>query len=128
MLCDQGYVLHICCGPQGVGGEGEKGTAEAVGKGKDHRDRSGEVLEGGPGVARRRPAPPRKSTRAIAVILPNNQDVELDWSKYRVSVRDVEQLTGYTFFRDLPAATAEAIKQDVDQVRVAVPKSKKGRS
>ena len=35
--------------------------------------------------------------RLIAVVMPNDETVGNDWTKYRRSVRDVEKLTGYTF-------------------------------
>jgi endonuclease G len=69
-------------------------------------------------------AEPRKNTRAIAVIMPNDQSVGYDWTKYRVSVREVEKLTGFTFFPKIPAEVSAEIKKDVDTVKVKVPKSK----
>jgi Nuclease A inhibitor-like protein/DNA/RNA non-specific endonuclease len=47
-------------------------------------------------------AEPRKNTRVIAVILPNNQTLDFNWAKYRVTARAVEELTGYRFFRMCP--------------------------
>ena len=38
------------------------------------------------------------TTRTIAIIMPYIQVIGHDWPKYRVSVKDVETLTGYTFF------------------------------
>jgi DNA/RNA endonuclease G (NUC1) len=34
--------------------------------------------------------------------MPNDQSVDFDRTKYRTSVRAVEQLTGYKFFPDVP--------------------------
>ena len=65
---------------------------------------------------------PDKRTRMIAVVVPNKQDVEENWSKYRVSVNQVEELTGLTFFPHLPRAVAEAIKEPVDRVPVTLKK------
>jgi len=56
----------------------------------------------------------------IAVILPNDQSVDFDWGKYRVSARAVERLTGFRFFRTVPAEVAQALREHVD--RVAIPK------
>jgi hypothetical protein len=39
---------------------------------------------------------------------------------YRVSVKDVEKLTGFRFWPMIPAEVAEAIKSQVDDVRVRV--------
>jgi len=50
--------------------------------------------EGGPADAAK--IGPR--TRLIGVVMPNDQSVGHGWAKFRVSVRDVETLTGYQFF------------------------------
>jgi len=42
-------------------------------------------------VLPREDAEPRKNTRVIAVIMPNDQSVGFDWAKYRTSARDVEK-------------------------------------
>jgi endonuclease G len=65
-------------------------------------------------------AEPRKNTRVIAIIMPNDQTVGFDWTKYRVSVADVEKLTGYRFFPALPDDVATALKSRVDEVEVRV--------
>jgi DNA/RNA endonuclease G (NUC1) len=44
-----------------------------------------------------------------------------------VSVREVEKLTGYTFFRNLPRDVAAALKEHVDDVEVRVVHPKHGR-
>jgi DNA/RNA endonuclease G (NUC1) len=56
----------------------------------------------------------------IAVIMPNNQTVDYDWSKYRVPAADVEKLTGYKFFPALSADVARALKTRVDEVQIHV--------
>jgi hypothetical protein len=71
-------------------------------------------------------AEPRKNTRLIAVIMPNNQTVDYDWSKYRVPARDIEKLTGYKLFPSLPEEIATAIKESPDDVKVRVPRPRKG--
>ena len=63
-------------------------------------------------------AAPRKNTRVIAVIMPNDQTVGFDWSKYRCSVKDVEKLSGYKFFSNLPEDLAAELKGRVDDVEV----------
>src|SRR5207244_1189881 len=87
-LVKQGHVLHIACGPHGVGGAGRDGKKEEIGKGRlqvtvpAHLWKVVLVLphEG---------AEPTRRTRVIAVWMPNNQTVGFDWAKYRVSVRQV---------------------------------------
>ena len=58
--------------------------------------------------------------------MPNDQTIDFDWPKYRVSIREVEKLTGYTFFRNIPEDVAEVIKERVDTIAVHVPRSKFG--
>jgi endonuclease G len=58
--------------------------------------------------------------------MPNDQTVGFDWSKYRVSVRDVEKLTGFRFWPSVAADVAEAIKSRVDDVRVRVSTPRRG--
>lgn len=57
-------------------------------------------------------------TRLIAVIMPNNQELSLDWTTFRVSVREVEARTGYTFFTAVPASIIGPLKDKVDDVAV----------
>ncbi|HEX8337067.1 MAG TPA: DNA/RNA non-specific endonuclease, partial [Pyrinomonadaceae bacterium] len=55
------------------------------------------------------------STRTIAVIMPNTQGIRTaDWKTYRVSVDQVETLTGYNFFSNVPSTTQSAIESVVD--------------
>jgi endonuclease G, mitochondrial len=119
------HVLYICCGPHGVGGEGKNGFTEQIGKGAGTVTvpaKLWKVIL----VLPSEDAEPRKNTRAIAVIMPNDQSVGHDWTKYRVSVREVENLTGHRFFPAIAEDAAAEIKKDADTVRVRVPKSKSG--
>jgi DNA/RNA endonuclease G (NUC1) len=54
--------------------------------------------------------------------MPNEQGIDTDWSKFRVSVSEVEKLTGFTFWRNIPQETRDAIVKDVDDVKI--PKGK----
>jgi endonuclease G, mitochondrial len=56
--------------------------------------------------------------------MPNDQSVDFDWAKYRVSVCEVEKLTGYTFFPKIDAEVAAEIKRDSDAVKMKTPKMK----
>ncbi len=118
-LAQHGHELHIVCGPHGVGGVGKNGRAEEIGKGRlkvTVPNKLWKVILVLPHAG----AEPRRNTRVIAVIMPNNQSVGFDWTKYRVAVRDVEKLTGYTFFRDVPPDIAADLKEHVDDVEVKV--------
>jgi endonuclease G, mitochondrial len=124
-LAREGHVLQIAAGPAGVGGTGKSGPAEAIGKGRRKIVVPHQVWK----VVLVLPhadAEPRKNTRVIAVVMPNDQTVGFDWSKYRVSVRRVEKLTGYNFFPALPEEVAAALKDRVDEVEVRLPRPRAG--
>ena len=50
-----------------------------------------------------------KQDKAIAFIMPNARVNKKDVAKYRVSIKDVEQRTGLTFFNTLPKAQVAAL-------------------
>jgi endonuclease G, mitochondrial len=114
-LVRSGKELFIVSGGHGQGGIGEKGWKATVGRGKvivpavtwkvilvlDKPD------SGVAGVDRH--------TRTIAVIVPNKQGIKSDpWQQYRVSVNEVENLTGYKFFTSVPADIRSAINSKID--------------
>ena len=126
-LAKEGKVLYIACGPHGKGGAGKNGYREEIG-----RDRKitvphelWKVILVLPGES----AEPRKNSRVIAVVVPNDQTMDFDWAKHRTTARRIEQLTGFRFFRDVDPAVAEALRDHLDdvQVRVSVPRHKGGR-
>jgi endonuclease G len=124
-LTRDGHVLHQAAGPHGVGGTGKDGFREVIGKGRVEVTVPAKmwkvVL-----VLPHEGAEPTARTRTIAVIMPNDQSVGYDWTKYRVSVRAVEKLTGCDFWPAIPQETAAAIKGRVDEVEVHVPHPGRG--
>lgn len=55
------------------------------------------------------------STRVIAVIMPNTSGIRNnDWRQYRVSVDQVETLTGFNFFSNVPDNIENVIESTVD--------------
>ena len=55
------------------------------------------------------------ATRTIAVLMPNTQGIRTaDWKTYRVSVDQIETLTGYDFFSNVPATIQNVIESVVD--------------
>src|SRR5262249_54399410 len=87
-LAKRGHVLQIAGGPHGVGGTGKNGHKEEIGKGRlkvTVPARLWKVIL----VLPHADAEPRKNTRVIAVLMPNDQTVGYDWTRYRVSARRV---------------------------------------
>ena len=111
--------LYIVCGPAGHGGRGKNGFKTALPKGRvmvpgecwkvilvlDHLD--------GDDAARI-----DQTTRLIAVVMPNDGTVGEDWTEYRTSVRDVEELTGYKFFDRIDERILGPLKDVVDNEEV----------
>jgi len=58
-------------------------------------------------------------------MMPNDESVYYDWTKYRVSVDEVEKLAGLKFWPLIPEETAKGLKEKVDEVKVHVPRPKK---
>lgn len=54
------------------------------------------------------------STRLIAVVMPNQNDISTNWRDFRTSVDDVEALTGYNFFSAVPTSIQAVIESTVD--------------
>jgi endonuclease G len=59
-----------------------------------------------------------KGTRTIAIITPNFAPISINalWRQYRVSVNEVENLTGYNFFTNVPKNTQEMIERRKDRL------------
>lgn len=58
-----------------------------------------------------------KGTRTIAIIVPNFQPLATNapWQQFRVSVNEVENLTGYNFFTNIPKNTQELLEKRKDR-------------
>ena len=54
------------------------------------------------------------TTRTIAVVIPNSGSINSDWRTYRVSVDQVEALTGFDFFSNVSPAIQNVIEATVD--------------
>jgi len=59
-----------------------------------------------------------KGTRAVGIIVPNFPPLNINalWRQYRVSVNEVETLTGYDFFTNIPKNTQELIERRKDRL------------
>jgi endonuclease G len=54
------------------------------------------------------------ATRTIAVVMPNSGTIGNDWRTYRVSVDQVEAITGYDFLSNVPTSIQAVIEGRVD--------------
>jgi DNA/RNA endonuclease G (NUC1) len=63
----------------------------------------------------------------IAVIMSNDQTVDYNWVKYRVTTRQVEKLTGLHFFPKVEGEVREALLDHLDKMEVRVPRSRGGK-
>jgi endonuclease G, mitochondrial len=116
--------LYIVAGPAGKGGRGKFDFRTTIAKGKVVVPAKcwKVILVLKPGADK-----VDQGSRVIAVIMPNdnNIDTSLNWSRWRVALKDVEDLTGYTFFdRAFEGADADllhALREEVDGVPIPPP-------
>jgi endonuclease G len=117
-LVNAGNELHVVMGGAGQGGTGSNGgVTMTVAGGHVHVPaQTWKVIlvqpQGTNDVAR-----VTTTTRVIAVLMPNAQGIRTNnWQEYRVSVDELEQLTGYDFFSNVPAAVQSSIESVVDNL------------
>ena len=115
-LVSAGNELYIVMGGSGSGGTGSNGgtTTTIAGGHVAVPSQTWKVVvvlaQGTNDVSR-----VTTSTRTIAVIMPNTQGIRSNtWQSYRVSVDQVESLTGYDFFSAVPASVQSVIEATVD--------------
>jgi endonuclease G len=115
-LVSQGNELYIVAGGTGSGGTGSNGgvTTTVAGGHVSVPSQTWKVIlvqpQGTDDVSR-----VTTSTRVIAIIMPNTQGIRTNtWQQYRVSVDQVEALTGYDFFSNVPVNIQAVIEAQVD--------------
>ncbi len=115
-LVNAGNELHVIMGGAGQGGTGSNGgvTMTIAGGRVQVPAQTWKVIlvqpQGTNDVTR-----VTTSTRVIAVIMPNTQGIRTElWQSYRVSVDEVEQLTGYDFLSNVPSSIQAVIESVVD--------------
>jgi endonuclease G, mitochondrial len=120
-------TLYIVSGPQGKGGEGSRGPADAIAGGHVTVPakcwKVAVIVDGDSGPDDLAKIGPR--TRVIGVVMPNEESVGYGWAKYRTSVREIETLTGYTFFDRIPHDIADALKTKVDNEHIPPPRPRR---
>jgi hypothetical protein len=114
--------LYIVSGGFGTGGTGSGGgTTNVLGSGVTVPNKTWKVVlilpVGDNDVSR-----VDGNTRTIAVIMPNLDSIRPDqWQKYLTTVDQVETLTGYDFFSNVPAATQNAFEPKLDAANDTAP-------
>jgi endonuclease G, mitochondrial len=118
-LVTTGKELYIVAGPGGIGGTGSVGAASFIHANQvtvpDFLWKIIVVLAvGSNDVTRVAP-----STRVIAVKMPNDQTVnEHPWDAYRVSVDEIEALTGFDFLSNVEPSVQAVIEASVDNAPI----------
>jgi DNA/RNA endonuclease G (NUC1) len=112
-ISDAGNELYIVSGPLGVGGTGSNGgTTTSVANGHvtvpAYTWKVALVLPKADGDDVSRVT---CSTRTIAVLMPNAQGIRSNpWQTYLTTVDNIEQLTGFDFYSNLPPAVQACIE------------------
>lgn len=103
----KGRDLWIIAGPHGTGGSGSLGHKGKI-SGKINVPSSCwkvvMIVDNG--------KEPDAETTAYGVIMPNTQRLGDHWEEYKVTVRSVEELTGYNFFSELPKIVQDAMEEN----------------
>lgn len=105
-LVSQGRELYVVAGPFGSQGEPLKGKVtvpKSTWKIVVVLDKPGSGLKG-----------ITASTRVIAVNIPNEQQLDNDWRTYKVSVDELEKLTGYNFISNISSNIQAIIESKID--------------
>jgi endonuclease G len=116
-IADKGKELYIISGPSGVGGTGANGKMSQL-EPQRATGPTGKIVVPARTWKVVLILPPGKTSptavtaeaQAIAVIMPNTESIDLDWTKYIVRISDVEKLTGYHFFSNIDPVVAKRIK------------------
>jgi endonuclease G len=117
-LVNQGNELYIIAGGAGIGGSGSNGgVTNTIANGNVTVPavtwKVIIVLPVGANDVDR----VYKTTRTIAVIMPNTQAIGINtpWRNFRTSIDRVEGLTGFNFFSNVRPQVQNAIERQVDQ-------------
>jgi len=118
-LIDAGDELYIIAGGYGSGGIGERGeVSKKIVENINVPAHCWKIVvmlpEGSNDLQRI-----NNATRIIAVDMPNNQVVnEFKWEHYRVTVDEIENITGYNFLNKIPKSIQEHLESKKDQLQI----------
>ncbi|MDB5309070.1 MAG: non-specific endonuclease [Gemmataceae bacterium] len=113
---------YIVAGPAGVGGTGRNGKMTTTANGKVTVPAfTWKVIMVVPAGTTDPSQVKGSKTRLIAVIVPNDRTVTLDWASHRVSVEDVEELTDLKFFDKVTDEEFLEKRAEADQIPVGAP-------
>lgn len=113
-LVAQGNELYIICGVYGQGGTGKNGTTSNITNGVVVPAMTWKII-----VVLPANTPVTKTTRVVAVLMPNTQGCSRQpWSNYRVSVDSIEKLTKYNFLSNIPKNIQKIIEAKVDTITI----------
>lgn len=116
-LARKGKELYIIAGPAGKGGEGKNGFKTTLAGGKIVVPaKTWKVI-----LVLKKGGQVDKHTRLIGVIMPNTQEIGYEWAQFRVPVKEIEELTGYTFFDKADADILAPLKEERDAVPIPPP-------
>ncbi|HEY8225126.1 MAG TPA: DNA/RNA non-specific endonuclease, partial [Pyrinomonadaceae bacterium] len=125
VLVSQGNELYIISGPAGTGGVGRNGPATLIAGGHVTVPHwTWKVILVLPNGAGDDVARVDMSTRTIAMLIPNDQntvDLNGDWEKYLATVDQIEALTGYDFFANVPNGIEDVIEARLDDASDTAP-------
>ncbi|QIL74426.1 DNA/RNA non-specific endonuclease [Hymenobacter sp. HDW8] len=114
-LVDAGNEVYIIMGNYGKGGTGLNGRAVTIDQGRitvpAHVWKVLVILPEGTNDLQRIAA---GQARVLAVDTPNDQSVSPDWSRYRVSVDTIEEITGLDLLSNLPLEVQDRLETRVD--------------
>jgi endonuclease G len=117
ILTQDGNEVYVFAGTIGQGGTGANGFAKTIGKNDNITVPASlwKIIVVLP-IGQNDVARINENTRVIAVNIPNDNSVGADsWRKYRVSVDEVERLTGYDFLSNVSPDIQRVIEARVDK-------------
>jgi endonuclease G, mitochondrial len=117
LLTEQGNEVYVIAGPIGEGGTGTEGFVKKIGKNSNITVPAllWKIIVVLP-VGQNDVSRINENTRIIAVNIPNQNSVGADsWKKYRVSVDELESLTGFDFLSNVTADIQAVIESRVDK-------------